>query len=50
VGPRPGVNGCGNLAHTGIQSRDRPARSESLSRDTFANDAELKTNLHSVAI
>jgi len=50
VGPSAGVNGCGNLAPTGIRSRDRPARSESLSRDIFANDAELKTNLHSVAI
>ena len=50
MGPRAGVNGCGNLAPTGIRSRDRPARSESLLRDTFTNDAELKTNLHSVAV
>jgi len=49
VGPRAGVNGCGNLAPTGIRSWDPLARSESLSQDTFTNDHELKTNLHSVA-
>jgi hypothetical protein len=30
VGPRAGLDGCGNLAFTGIRSPDRPAGSESL--------------------
>ena len=32
VGPRAGLNGCENLAFTGIRFSDRPARSESLYR------------------
>jgi hypothetical protein len=32
VGPRAGLDGCENLALTGIRSPDRPARSESLYR------------------
>ena len=35
VGPRAGLNGCGNLAPTGIRSPDRPARSESLYRLSY---------------
>jgi len=31
VGPRAGLGGCENLAPTGKQSPDRPARNESLS-------------------
>ena len=32
VGPRVGLDSCGNLATTGIRSPDRPARSQSLYR------------------
>jgi hypothetical protein len=32
VGPRAGLDACGNLASTGIRSPERPARSESLYR------------------
>ena len=33
--PRAGLNGCGNLAPTGIQTPHRPARSESLYRLSY---------------
>ena len=32
VGPRGSLDGCENIAPTGIRSPDRPARSESLNR------------------
>ena len=35
VGPRDGLDGCGNLAPTGIRSPDRPARSEVLYRLSY---------------
>ena len=36
VGPRTGLNRCGNLAPAGIRSPDRPARSQSLYRLRYA--------------
>ena len=34
--PRAGLDECGNIARTEIQSADRPVRSESLRRPTKA--------------
>ena len=39
VGPRANLDGCGNLASTGIRSPDRPARSESLYRLSCPGDS-----------
>ena len=35
VGPRDGLDGCGNLAPTGIRSPDPPYHSESLYRLSY---------------
>ena len=35
MGPRADLDGCENLAPTGIRSPDRPARSESLYRLSY---------------
>ena len=35
MGPRAGLEGCGNHAPTGIRSPDRPVRSESLYRLSY---------------
>jgi hypothetical protein len=35
VGPRAGLDRCGNLANTGIRSPDRPTRSQSLYRLSY---------------
>ena len=39
VGPRAGLDVCGNLASTGIRSPDRPGRSESLYRLSCPEDS-----------
>ena len=35
MGPRAGLNRCGNLAYNGIRSPDRPVRTESLHRLSY---------------
>jgi len=44
VDPKAGLDGCGNLASTGIRTPDRPARSESLYRLSCPGDSIGENN------
>jgi hypothetical protein len=42
VGPRAGLDGCGNISFTGIRSPDRPARSESVYRLSYPGPRKVR--------